>query len=86
LDLDSLWNDLEQVKKRGYALDLQERMQGVCCVAAPVRDADGKLIAALSVSSRLSEFLEKGEETLAHAVIYHANRISSTRGNQNGYI
>lgn len=85
-NLDKLLKDLDLTRKRGYATDFQELMQGVCCVAAPVRGADGKLIAAVSVSCRATEFSEKGEENLAQAVIYHAKRISSAKGNQDGYL
>jgi IclR family acetate operon transcriptional repressor len=43
---------------RGFALDLGECEEGLCCAAAPVCDADGRVLAALSVSGpefRLSE-------------------------------
>lgn len=49
---------LERVRRDGYALDLEEFQTGLCCVAAPVRDHSGRVLAALGLagpSSRLSE-------------------------------
>lgn len=42
--------ELEKVKRNDYALDLGERDDGVGCVAAPVKNREGKTVAALSVS------------------------------------
>lgn len=39
--------------KRGYTFDLEENEPQVRCVAAPVRDATGHVVAAISISSTL---------------------------------
>jgi len=45
------WQDhLSQVAQQGYALDLQERILGVHCAAAPVRDHSRRVIAAVSAA------------------------------------
>lgn len=49
-DAANLRTQLREVKARGYAQTLEELEQGLNAVAAPVRQADGKLVAALSVS------------------------------------
>lgn len=41
---------LRKVSAQGYALDLEENEPGVRCVAAPVRDGEGKIAAAVSIS------------------------------------
>jgi IclR family acetate operon transcriptional repressor len=50
MDPDALRHELEAVRKRGYAQALEELEEGLNAVAAPVRQADGRVIAALGVS------------------------------------
>ena len=42
--------ELEMTRKRGYAVDDEEFAVGLRCIAMPIRDLDGKVVAALSVS------------------------------------
>jgi len=48
---DQVLHELETVRKRGYATDLQELENGVCCVAAPIRGRSGDVIGAISASA-----------------------------------
>ncbi len=41
--------ELKKIARQGYALDQEEREEGVRCVAAPVRDHTGRAIAAISI-------------------------------------
>ena len=50
-NLDSLTADLQEVRRRGYGIDDEEHIPGLFCVAAPVFDAGGRPIAAISVSN-----------------------------------
>ena len=57
-DRDKFFEHLRAVGSQGWATDLEECAQGLCCVAAPVHDASGAVVAALSVSApvfRVSE-------------------------------
>ncbi|MCR8633279.1 MULTISPECIES: IclR family transcriptional regulator [Paenibacillus] len=56
-----LLTQLEIVRADGYAFDLQEAVMGFCCVAAPVHDAEGKAIAAISCSMFQHEWEQKRE-------------------------
>jgi IclR family acetate operon transcriptional repressor len=56
-DPSTLLEVLEQARKQGYAMDMEEQEEGVCCLAAPVFTPDGRILAATSISgpaSRLS--------------------------------
>lgn len=49
--LAALERDLDRIQRQGYATDNEEVEIGVRCVAAPVRDDNGGLVAALSLST-----------------------------------
>ncbi len=49
-DPEKLKKHLKEIKEQGYAIDEEEMEEGVCCTAAPIRNRDGKVIAAISVS------------------------------------
>lgn len=58
--LADLRRDLETTRNRGYAIDESENDEGVVCFGAPILEASGRPLAALSVSvpeSRLSDQL-----------------------------
>lgn len=61
---EGLYEDLYKIRKRGYALDDGETHEGLFCVAVPILDANGKPMAAISVSGR-KEILCSQEELIA---------------------
>ncbi|MBP1993142.1 IclR family transcriptional regulator [Paenibacillus eucommiae] len=50
LSLEAFITELERVRQVGFAIDNEESSFGVRCFAAPVRNQDGEVIAAISVS------------------------------------
>lgn len=56
VSLNALKKDLEQIRKQGYALDLEEAVIGFNCAAAPIRNSHGKVIAAVSCSMMLPQW------------------------------
>jgi len=47
---------IEQTRRQGYAMDEEEYMPGVRCIAAPVTNAFGKTIAAIGITASTSTF------------------------------
>lgn len=50
-DPELLLAELRRIRAQGFALDRGERDEGVFCVAAPVKNHEGKVIAAISLSA-----------------------------------
>jgi DNA-binding IclR family transcriptional regulator len=46
----ALQTDLEAIRERGYALNLEESVEGLHAVGAPITDEDGVAIGAISIS------------------------------------
>lgn len=51
----ALRQQLHQVRAQGYALTAQELELGLCSIAVPVRDSNGRALAALNVGMHYSE-------------------------------
>jgi DNA-binding IclR family transcriptional regulator len=64
----------------GYAFDLEENEDRIRCVAAPVRDATGKIKAAISVSSAAQYMNDERMQALAKDVRWTADQISRDLG------
>ncbi|PZG02681.1 IclR family transcriptional regulator [Micromonospora deserti] len=74
---DRLDEEIANALARGYATEVEELALGRACVAAPIRDGSGVVVAALSVSGPLSAIdLPAREAALARAVIEAADSIS----------
>lgn len=68
---------LEEVRLRGYATEIEELALGRACVAAPILDQSGTVVAGLSISGPLSAMdLQNREDELARSVIEAADSIS----------
>lgn len=73
----ALRTELERVRQRGLAYDREEIVPGLSCVAAPIRDDGGRVIAAISVSVPTYRFI--GEEAAFDRLISEAGRRISRR-------
>lgn len=74
-DRESLMAELERTRERGYAIDDEENILGLRCIAAPII-TDGEVTGAVSVSGPSSRVEgERGETELSNVVIRAANVI-----------
>ncbi len=69
---------LADVRHRGWALDDEEQAPNCRCIAAPIRDRDGVVVAAISAVGTLEQVDDKRFETLAAQVILAASAISES--------
>jgi len=77
--LDVLESRLEHVRKCGYAYDHEEVVLGLCCVAAPIRDIDGKVIAAMSMSVPAYRFYPQ-QDNYTMIILNAAQHVSEQIG------
>ncbi len=52
-DREEFFEELDEVRERKYAIDREERLTGLCCVAAPITDDRDHSIGAISVACPL---------------------------------
>lgn len=76
----TLRQELEQVNERGFAVDWEEFHEGNVCVAAPVRNYRGHVVAAISVSLMRGRLAREPLERFTHAVVEGACEVSSALG------
>jgi DNA-binding IclR family transcriptional regulator len=72
--------ELEKVARQGYAVDDEEAVAGARCVSAPVLDARGEAVAAVSVSGPTTRISLHQVAGLAEAVTTVARAISAGIG------
>ncbi|MHB8916993.1 MAG: IclR family transcriptional regulator [Desulfocucumaceae bacterium] len=79
-DLQELENELTLIRSRGYAVDNEEIMDSLRCVAAPIRNHSGEVIAAISVSGPTARMVEERFNRTVALVIRAAAEISAGLG------
>lgn len=77
----ALRRHLDQVRRQGFAIDDEENEKGIRCVGAPIRDASGEVVAALSVSGPTARVTrERVTQSLQPKVCAAAAQISAQIG------
>ncbi|HSB00388.1 MAG TPA: IclR family transcriptional regulator, partial [Anaerolineales bacterium] len=74
-DEEELGQALAKVRKQGYAYDLEEILLDLCCVAAPIYNYTGQVIAAISMSLPAFRF-RRSQAEYREAVVRTAKIIS----------
>ncbi|MEU7071319.1 IclR family transcriptional regulator [Streptomyces narbonensis] len=83
-DPDVLRAALAEIRILGVAVELQESNPDVSCVAAPVRDRSGRVVAALSVSVPVHRWGEDRENELTALATKGADELSARLGHRGG--
>lgn len=73
---DELFDRLESIRKQTYAIDYGERLEGLRCVAAPVKSSENEVLGAISVAAPAGRVSDDGlTNDLPDRVLSAANVI-----------
>ena len=72
-----LTRELEEIRRQGYALDDEETFPGIRCVAAPLQDGEGRVLAAISVTAPTQRMGVRRQAEIRKWVTDTAARISA---------
>jgi len=78
--LGDLRTEMGRVRRLGYALDREENVPGLGCVAAPIRDLTGTVKYGISISTLMLEHTYQQMEAMAPMAIETADKISAALG------
>lgn len=73
---DGLFEDLDATRRRGWALDDEERHLGMRCVAAPIFNPYGEAVAGISVSGPTVRFTDRTTAEFGMAVRRAADAVT----------
>lgn len=76
-----LLEHLASVRERGVALDMEENLTGVVCIAGPVFDQTGRVVAGLSISgpaSRMEAKLPQVQQEIRASALALSRMLSPT--------
>lgn len=80
-DAKHLLDEFERIRRQGWSVELEELALGRGCVAGPIRDMRGDVVAAISISGPISTLAwEHRREELTRTIIEVADRISMRMG------
>jgi IclR family acetate operon transcriptional repressor len=82
VSLATLADECKAICKRGYATDESEYLEGVRCLAAPIRDKEGMVIASIGISAPSSRFPAKLDAAYARQVTEIALQIGKLIGTE----
>lgn len=78
---EALYQELERIREQGYLIADNEYTQGICDLVALVGQPEGKVVAALGVSTlKITQGKQVAQDTIQQAVIETAQRIGAQLG------
>ena len=80
VNLKDLKKNIEEIKQQGYAVDNMEYHEDMRCLAAPVKNALGDVVAAVGITATTLTFSEDMIQDVAAKVIRIAGEISKALG------
>lgn len=77
---EALYCDLETIRERGWSFDNEERYSGMRCVAAPIFNTFGEVIAGISVSGPTARFPDSAITEMGPKVKRAADEVTDSIG------
>jgi DNA-binding IclR family transcriptional regulator len=77
---EEFFTHLRMIRERGYSIDNCENEEGIRCVALPVRDHEGKVVAAISIAGWVISMTPDRDEALAAVGLKYSQEISNKLG------
>lgn len=77
--------EVEKVRLQGYAVDFEEWSNGINCIAVPLHDAAGDIVAGLSISGPTSTYPQEKILGYVPTLIEYSHRISARMGALGGW-
>jgi DNA-binding IclR family transcriptional regulator len=80
VDKDEIRKELILTRKRGYALNIEGREQGIAAIAAPIFDHENKVPAALAIVGPVHRFTDEDQKTMLQSLLEVTREISRLMG------
>jgi IclR family transcriptional regulator, KDG regulon repressor len=77
---EAFFEHLRMIRDRGYSIDNSENEEGIRCVALPIRDHRGKVIAAISIAGWVISMTPDRDDYLAKVGLKYSQILSEKLG------
>lgn len=76
IDKESLIKEFEKIRELGYAIDNEENESGIFCIALPIKNKNNQVVAAISISTTVTEQSKVGNSEKIKLIKLTAEAIS----------
>ena len=76
-------SSLDEVARKGFSSDLEENLEGLSCISAPIFNEYGRAVYAVSISGPSSRFKETDFSQVSISLLSIANEITNEYGGKN---
>jgi DNA-binding IclR family transcriptional regulator len=83
---EAVLEEIRTARLRGFAIDNEEHEKGIFCIAVPIYDYRGQIIAAISTAGENNMFLTDDKSEIVKQIKLTANKISHRMGFVNNII
>jgi len=77
--------EIEKVRLQGYGVDFEEWSNGINCIAVPILDLSGKVVAGISISGPTSIYSREKILEYIPLLFEYSNRIAARMGSTAGW-